>query len=32
VTGGELSYGTVDYGLEDWRIAPEILPAAKRRP
>jgi len=32
VTGGELSYGTVEYGLDDWRIAPEILPAAKRRP
>src|SRR5829696_1958148 len=32
VTGGALSYGTVEYGLDDWRIAPEILPAAKRRP
>ncbi|MBI2693600.1 enoyl-CoA hydratase [Mycobacterium nebraskense] len=32
VTGGKLSYGTVDNGLEDWRIAPEILPAAKQRP
>ena len=29
VTGGALSYGTVEYGLDDWRIAPEILPAAK---
>jgi len=32
VTGGKLSYGTVDNGLEDWRMAPEILPAAKQRP
>ncbi|BBZ69755.1 enoyl-CoA hydratase [Mycobacterium paraseoulense] len=32
VTGGKLSYGTVDNGLEDWRLAPEILPAAKQRP
>jgi len=32
VTGGKLSYGTVENGLDDWRIAPEILPAAKRRP
>ncbi|WP_205873120.1 enoyl-CoA hydratase [Mycobacterium camsae] len=32
VTGGKLSYGTVEYGLDDWRAAPEILPAAKNRP
>jgi enoyl-CoA hydratase len=32
VTGGALSYGTVDYGLDDWRGAPEILPATKGRP
>ena len=32
VTGGELSYGTVEHGLDDWRLAPEILPAAKDRP
>ena len=32
VTGGKLSFGTVEYGLEDWRMAPEILPAAKQRP
>jgi enoyl-CoA hydratase len=32
VTGGVLSYGTVENGLEDWRIAPEILPATKQRP
>jgi enoyl-CoA hydratase len=32
VTGGKLSYGTVEHGLGDWRAAPEILPAAKRRP
>ena len=32
ITGGELSYGTVEHGLDDWRAAPEILPAAKRRP
>ena len=32
VTGGELSYGTVEYGLDDWRAAPEILPATKHHP
>jgi enoyl-CoA hydratase len=32
VTGGALSYGTVDYGLDDWRGSPEILPATKGRP
>lgn len=32
VTGGELSYGTVEHGLDDWRVAPEILPATKHRP
>jgi hypothetical protein len=32
VTGGKLSNGTVEHGLGDWRAAPEILPAAKRRP
>jgi enoyl-CoA hydratase len=32
VTGGKLSYGTVEYGLDDWRDAPEILPATKQRP
>jgi enoyl-CoA hydratase len=32
ITGGKLSYGTVENGLDDWRAAPEILPANKRRP
>lgn len=32
VTGNPLGIGTVEHGLEDWRLAPEILPAAKRRP
>ncbi len=32
VTGGALSYGTVEYGLDDWRISPEILPASKSDP
>ncbi|MCV7110765.1 enoyl-CoA hydratase, partial [Mycolicibacterium setense] len=32
VTGGKLCYGTVEYGLDDWRAALEILPATKRRP
>ncbi|QLL05258.1 enoyl-CoA hydratase [Mycobacterium vicinigordonae] len=32
VTGGKLSYGTVEYGLDDWRDAPAILPALKQRP
>ncbi|MDA2890070.1 enoyl-CoA hydratase [Mycolicibacterium sp. BiH015] len=31
-TGNALGIGTVEYGLEDWRLAPEILPAAKNRP
>lgn len=31
-TGNPLGIGTVEHGLEDWRIAPEILPAAKNRP
>jgi enoyl-CoA hydratase len=32
ITGGKLSYGTAEYGLDDWRAAPEIPPASKRRP
>lgn len=32
VTGGKLSYGTVEYGLDDWQDAPDILPATKDRP
>nr|WP_090339954.1 enoyl-CoA hydratase [Mycolicibacterium malmesburyense]CRL68695.1 enoyl-CoA hydratase [Mycolicibacterium malmesburyense] len=32
VTGNPLGIGSVEYGLEDWRLTPEILPAAKRRP
>ncbi|KUI06428.1 enoyl-CoA hydratase [Mycobacterium lehmannii] len=32
VTGNTLGIGSVEYGLEDWRLTPEILPAAKRRP
>lgn len=32
VTGNPLGIGTVESGLEDWRIAPEIMPAAKNRP
>lgn len=32
ITGGKLSYGTAEYGLDDWRAAPDILPAAKHRP
>ncbi|OBG29186.1 enoyl-CoA hydratase [Mycobacterium alsense] len=32
ITGGKLSYGTVEHGLDDWRAAPDILPAAKHRP
>ncbi len=32
ITGGALSYGTVENGLEDWRISPEIQPATKYRP
>ncbi len=31
-TGNPLGIGTVEHGLEDWRTAPEILPAAKSRP
>ncbi len=31
-TGNPLGIGTVEHGLEDWRLAPEILPAAKNRP
>ncbi|MCX2932531.1 enoyl-CoA hydratase [Mycobacterium sp. CVI_P3] len=30
--GNPLGIGTVEDGLEDWRLAPEILPAAKHRP
>jgi enoyl-CoA hydratase len=32
VTGNPLGIGTVEQGLEDWRLAPEILPADKNRP
>lgn len=32
LTGDPLGIGTPEYGLEDWRLAPEILPAAKTRP
>ncbi|WP_099252463.1 enoyl-CoA hydratase [Mycobacterium sp. shizuoka-1] len=32
VNGNPLGIGTVEDGLEDWRLAPEILPAAKNRP
>jgi len=32
LTGDPLGIGTVEYGLEDWRLAPEILSAAKARP
>src|SRR4029078_8573916 len=32
VTGGRLSYGTVENGLDDWRISPEISPASKEQP
>ncbi len=32
VTDGVLSYGTVENGLDDWRVAPDILPAIKQRP
>ncbi|ULE33830.1 enoyl-CoA hydratase [Mycobacterium sp. IDR2000157661] len=31
-TGDPLGIGTVEHGLEDWRLAPDILPAAKHRP
>jgi enoyl-CoA hydratase len=32
INGNPLGIGTVEDGLEDWRLAPEILPAAKHRP
>ncbi|BBX10459.1 enoyl-CoA hydratase [Mycolicibacterium aichiense] len=32
LNGNPLGIGTVEDGLEDWRLAPEILPAAKNRP
>ena len=32
VTGGRLSYGTVENGLDDWRVSPEISPASKEQP
>jgi enoyl-CoA hydratase len=32
VSRGEIYVGTVDYGLEDWRAAPAILPAGKSTP
>ncbi|AKK25708.1 enoyl-CoA hydratase [Mycobacterium sp. EPa45] len=32
LTGDPLGIGTPEYGLEDWRLAPEILPATKSRP
>jgi len=32
ITGNPLGIGTVEDGLEDWQIAPEILPATKNRP
>ncbi|EHB55561.1 Enoyl-CoA hydratase/isomerase [Mycolicibacterium rhodesiae JS60] len=32
INGNPLGIGTVEDGLEDWRLAPEILPAAKNRP
>ena len=32
LTGDPLGIGTVADGLDDWRLAPEILPAAKQRP
>jgi enoyl-CoA hydratase len=32
ITGNPLGIGTVEHGLEDWRLSPEILPAAKQRP
>jgi enoyl-CoA hydratase len=32
LNGNPLGIGTVEDGLEDWRLAPEILPATKNRP
>ena len=32
INGNPLGIGTVEDGLEDWRLAPEILPATKNRP
>ncbi|EIV91917.1 enoyl-CoA hydratase [Frankia sp. QA3] len=32
VSGGKVYVGTAEYGLDDWRNAPAILPAAKDRP
>ncbi|GAB3216462.1 enoyl-CoA hydratase [Mycolicibacterium hippocampi] len=32
ITGDRLGIGTVEHGLEDWRLAPEILPAGKNQP
>lgn len=32
ITGDPLGIGTVENGLDDWRVAPEILPASKQRP
>jgi enoyl-CoA hydratase len=32
INGNPLGIGTVEDGLEDWRLAPEILPANKNRP
>lgn len=32
INGNPLGIGTVEDGLEDWRLAPEILPASKTRP
>jgi enoyl-CoA hydratase len=31
VSGGKVAIGTVEYGLDDWRAAPAILPAIKDR-
>ncbi|NTY61281.1 enoyl-CoA hydratase [Mycolicibacterium sphagni] len=32
LNGNPLGIGTVEDGLEDWRLAPEILPVSKSRP
>jgi enoyl-CoA hydratase len=32
LNGNPLGIGTLEDGLEDWRLAPEILPATKNRP
>ncbi|WP_242422534.1 enoyl-CoA hydratase-related protein, partial [Frankia torreyi] len=32
VSGGKVYVGTAEYGLDDWRNAPAILPADKNRP